>query len=215
MIDNMECSTTLQAEKVSDYLRCNPDFLVKHPELINILDIPHQTGGVVSLVERQVKSLRDENRRLQGQLIEVLRTAQDNEKLFRCCNRLFTRWLQETSRDNFVKNIHNDITELFNIDYAALILNDNNEAIALCEQLDSGFPDKQPLCGPCDPITSKQLFPPQTQFSSMAIVPLGANAKSGILLLASNKSDGFSPTMGTLFLEQIGDILDNLLTHSF
>ena len=60
------------AQDVADYLRAHPNFLVQHPQLLSELSIPHETGATVSLVERQVGVLREENARQKKQLLAVL-----------------------------------------------------------------------------------------------------------------------------------------------
>src|SRR5690554_3034051 len=51
----------LSAAEVAEYLRQNPAFFVEHDDLLADLLIPHQSGQAVSLVERQVKLLRERN----------------------------------------------------------------------------------------------------------------------------------------------------------
>ena len=47
-------------EEVADFLARHPDFLDRHPELLERLSVSHGTSGnAISLVEKQVKLLRD------------------------------------------------------------------------------------------------------------------------------------------------------------
>ena len=49
---------------VADYLKNNLDFFVKNPAILAELKIPHEHGGAISLVEKQLTVLREQNRKL-------------------------------------------------------------------------------------------------------------------------------------------------------
>ena len=61
MTDQQDSPKPLDSETVAAYLRLHPEFFIDHDELIPELRIPHQRGDTVSLVERQVKLLRERN----------------------------------------------------------------------------------------------------------------------------------------------------------
>ena len=58
--------------QVVAFLRANPDFLARHPELFEILELRHASGAAVSLIERQVEILRGKSGRLLGNLVALL-----------------------------------------------------------------------------------------------------------------------------------------------
>ena len=45
-------SSTIETATI-DYLRQNPDVLMAYPEVFATLTVPHPSGGMTSLVERQ------------------------------------------------------------------------------------------------------------------------------------------------------------------
>ena len=50
----------MQDEQVIEFLKQHPDFLQKHPEALDHLVLHHEAGeGAVSLMERQIKVLRE------------------------------------------------------------------------------------------------------------------------------------------------------------
>ena len=54
-----DLSATEPSEKaVIEYLKKNPEFFDRNPRLLQSLSLPHESGGTVSLVERQVATLR-------------------------------------------------------------------------------------------------------------------------------------------------------------
>ena len=62
-----EESTSLE-EIVQDYLKQNPRFLLDHPEILETLELSHNSGVASSLIERQVETLRASNEDLNLQL---------------------------------------------------------------------------------------------------------------------------------------------------
>ena len=71
----MKKKTAADADQVAAYLLLNPDFLESHPQVFEALDVPHPTGGAVSLVERQVAVLRERNRAVTARLDAVIEAA--------------------------------------------------------------------------------------------------------------------------------------------
>ena len=51
----------MSPQQVADYLTSHPDFLEINNYLLTELSIRHQSGQSVSLIERQVSALRQEN----------------------------------------------------------------------------------------------------------------------------------------------------------
>ena len=70
----------LDEKTVADYLRDNPDFFQNNASLLATLEIPHTCGTAVSLVEHQVKVLRDQNRQLKRKLMDLVHVARDNQQ---------------------------------------------------------------------------------------------------------------------------------------
>ena len=62
--------------------------LMDYPDIFSQLAIPHQTGGATSLVERQLRLLRDENQQLKAKIDELVSIARDNEELNQRFHRL-------------------------------------------------------------------------------------------------------------------------------
>ena len=65
-------------EIVAKYLRKEPNFLLEHPEILDQLNLPHESGQAVSLIEKQVQRLREQNRSLSRKLNQLVQVATDN-----------------------------------------------------------------------------------------------------------------------------------------
>ena len=76
-----EAKVELSAENVAAYLDAHPDFFEGREALLGKMRIPHATGGAVSLVERQVQSLRERNGELEDHLRYLTQAARSNEIL--------------------------------------------------------------------------------------------------------------------------------------
>ena len=90
-VDTMSDESTaseVTAEVVSDYLRDNPDFFNQHPEVLSELKITHVGDGAVSLVERQVATLRERNAELRRRLDALMSVAEQNEALLEALRKL-------------------------------------------------------------------------------------------------------------------------------
>ena len=49
----------ISADDVASYLRENPDFFTDRDGLLAEMTVPHESGKAISLLERQVKILRE------------------------------------------------------------------------------------------------------------------------------------------------------------
>ena len=65
-------------QAVHDYLAATPEFFERHPRLLKSLQLPHASGGTVSLVERQVSILRQKEIKLERQLRELFQVGREN-----------------------------------------------------------------------------------------------------------------------------------------
>jgi len=209
--------------KVKQFLLENPDFLLKNPELLSHIELKYGEKETFSLVERQVKTLRDKNSKLQGQQIEMLQTAHANEELLILCNQFMLDLIGCDSLSNLASNIINHLKQSFNLDGAALILVGDYEHCApaqvyesaeqIKELLNCQFPDNQPLCGRLGQTAKETLFGELSyNYQSCALIPLGKGCAKGLLALASKDVERFDPEMGTLFVELIANYVSALVT---
>ncbi|WP_144392616.1 DUF484 family protein [Pleionea sediminis] len=211
-------------KQVFDYLIEHPDFLEKNPSLLSQLSISHQVDGGVSLVERQVKVLREKNRELQGKLIEMLNAAQKNENLLKKSIRLILCLIDCQSLEQLANTLHDIIPREFDLDAVSISLFGHwtrasnvrvyQKSDRLLESLGCNFPDNEPICGRMDSKIRDSLFSTHAiKSGSVAILPLGKNGQLGVLALLSRDQSRFSPDMGDLFLQLISSITTQLLVR--
>jgi len=85
--ENLE-SNNLTESMVSEFLKDNPDFFNKYPDILSELKIPHDHGAAISLVEKQVSVLREQNQQTRKRLHELIEIARQNEELARRMHQL-------------------------------------------------------------------------------------------------------------------------------
>ncbi len=222
---NLERFNNMMEETaVRQYLCDNPDFFIKQPDLLSHIDLNHTKGEVPSLIERQVKTLKEKNHSLQTQLVEMLQAAFRNEDLLNNCNRFMLHLLQAEDLTSLVNRILNGVKKEFDLNASALILVGEFESChpakifrepsEIQQLLNSQFPDSTPLCGRLEENIKLELFGElATDIESSALIPLGENCRYGLFAIASNEESRFSPEMGTLFIDLIAKTITSLLKN--
>src|SRR5450830_1401370 len=119
-------SVSLEAAAVAAYLEANPDFFVEHEELLPALRIPHQRGDTVSLVERQMKILRERNIEMRNRLSHLMDVARDNDRLFDKTRRLILTLMDATSLEETVIAVEDSLRQDFQVPFVSLILFSDN-----------------------------------------------------------------------------------------
>ncbi len=212
----------INEQQIFDYLAAHPNFLEKHPQLLSHITVPHEVDGGVSLVERQVKVLREKNRELQGKLIDMLKAAQDNETLLGQCVQLVLCLIDCNSLEQLTNTLSDVLKREFDLDAVSITLIGHwqkvssvrvySDSTILQRTLDCRFPDSEPICGRMDSRIKQGLFSTSNYTQgSVALLPLGKTGQYGILALLSKDETRFSPDMGSLFLELVSAVTTQML----
>ena len=221
MSEKLSSRSQLDESQVVDYLIHHPDFFERYPKLLAKLSVPHSTGGI-SLVERQIKVLREKQRELQSHIVDILQAAQDNEEILNKCINLIVCSLDCASLEELTATARDVLQREFKLDAVSFTLFGHWEKVeavrvyssseAIKNRLDCRFPDTMPICGRMDSTIKETVFPVQRiRSGSVALLPLGKQASLGILGLASRDQLHFSPDMGDLFLELISVVMTQML----
>lgn len=201
-----------EEQQVLDFLARTPDFFIRHAEVLAEMPIRHGSGGAVSLIERQVRLLREQNRSLGERLETLLVNARQNESRVRSLNRLAEGLIQADSQASVIAGLGAVLRAEFGVDAVQVGLfelpADFDELAALKldrEELSAPLRDffrqGRVVCGRLDDALRAQLFAGHEELKSAALVPLDRANCLGLLALASTDPDRFVPDMGNLFLE--------------
>ncbi|MDM8545190.1 DUF484 family protein [Candidatus Venteria ishoeyi] len=218
----------LPEEKVAAYLQQHPDFFIHHESLLTKMDIPHGPDAAISLVERQVRVLRDENQQLQRQINTMIEAAKRNEVLNVQIQHLVTALLEQTDLDAFFDTLYQSLNEEFNTDAVIVRLFDVSlkepqiqAEMALRQELteydaqvfnlfENVLNTSTPLCGRLTNAQAAYLFP-ELKLGSAVLIPLGTPKPQGILALGSLDVARFYAGMSTDLLSYMGKLVSQML----
>ena len=109
-------------ERVADYLSKHPDFFLRHPELLGEIEVPHESGPAVSLIERQVRSLRKQLRQTRQRLAEITEVARHNHSLQERMHRLTLQLIDAATFDEVLNALEDELHDDFKADAMELRL---------------------------------------------------------------------------------------------
>lgn len=223
--DEQQLATELQLVSM---LRESPDILQRHPELLAVLAVPHESGSAVSLIERQVAVLRQQVKSQDQRLRDLMDVARDNERLAQSRHRLALNLLAAHDLDDAVSIVLDVLTNELSADHAiiklfstdkqvieqssGLFVDSNDEALNAFKTM---LQHKNTVCGKATVEQKAFLFADDSDnIASVAIIPLVAGANLGLIGLGANNKARFKSSMGTDFLSQIGELVSaSLAVH--
>ena len=211
----------LDSAAVADYLRRHPEFFIDHDELIPELRIPHQRGDTISLVERQVKLLRERNIEMRHRLSQLMDVARDNDRLFDKTRRLVLDLLDTSGLEEVVSTVEDSLRHQFQVPFVSLILfSDTPLAVgrsvssAEAHQAIGGLlAGGKTICGLLREHELNFLFGESEakQVGSAAVVALSYQGLHGVLAIGSVDPQHYKSSLGTLFLGYIAEVLARVL----
>ncbi len=215
----------ISAKDIEDFLRKNTEFFNEHPALLSELSIPHNNGGVVSLVERQVAALREQNKQTTKQLHELIEIAHQNEELARKMHQLGLTLMDAVDPKDIFATLYDNLGKNFHADRVAVrIFGNPTFADSFAGEEFAGrdvkevslfktmIETRQPLCGRMKRQQQKFLFGNETdEIISSVMVPLLGSNWSGIMAIGSSNPDRFQPGMGVELLANMAEVLSFIL----
>ena len=205
----------MDANEVAQFLKTNPQFFDQHPQLLESIYVPHPHGGrAIPLTERQIVSLREKVRLLEGKLGEFVRFGEDNDAIGEKVHRLSLALLGAKDFAATAHALYYHLREDFAVPHVALrvwgksVPADFDEAGAVNEaQRTHAAAMGAPQCGPAAGNPFVPWFGEVSEHvRSVALIPLGQTAVFGLLALGSEDPQRFFPEMGTLYLRRIGEL---------
>ncbi|UTF59314.1 DUF484 family protein [Gilvimarinus sp. DA14] len=223
MNDATDIEETLSATDVARYLAAKPDFFVEHPSLLAELELPHDSGSAVSLVERQVSVLRDRNMDMRHRLSQLLDNARDNDRLFDKTKRLVLELLEGEDLGDIIDALHHSFDKEFNIHYtrtmlfgdAATLGGSQARVVSMNqarEHIGSLIRDNRAFCGHLNDTECRYIFTDVAeQIGSAAVVPLVHGKTFGLIAIGNRDPKYYRSSMGTLFLGYIAEVLNRIM----
>lgn len=215
--------STVSAEQVATFLHDNPDFFVDRDSLLAEMTLPHESGKAISLLERQVKILRERGIESRHTLNVLLENAKYNDQLFNVTRALILALLMEDEVSQIASATEANLCTQPGIDTCSVILfeTDNLQNVEhmrlestefLAQNFSTLLRDRRSLCRPVDKETATFLFPHGgSSIRSVALCPIGRERMLGVLAIGNKAQDYFNTDLDTVFLDFIGEVLESII----
>ena len=207
-------------KQVVKYLQNNPKFFARHHELLSRIKLPHESGKAISLIEKQVHILREQEVEATKKLKDLLKNAKNNDEIFAITKSLILALLNAKSLKEISASIKEQFASLTNIDACEIIFvscpNLSMSDTVRIETLDTvmeKYSDalrlKKTYCGKLGTAQIRHLF--QTtgkSVASTALCPVINNGEPVALLALGNETENyFNIHLDTLFLDFICQVV--------
>lgn len=212
----MSDANAVTGADVAAWLKATPDFFMDHADVFSAMRIPHPQGGhAISMVERQLISLRERNTQLEKQLSELIGYGQHNDGLIEKLHRLTLALLRAPNAEVTLDVIHESMRSDFAIPFSAVrwwggqIAESDLEASTVCSAEFRSYIGglDRPYVGPNAAHESRDwLADAADTAQSFAYVPLSDSGVAGVLMLASADAGRFTPDMATDVLTRLAHL---------
>jgi uncharacterized protein YigA (DUF484 family) len=210
----------MTSEEVARYLKDHPEFFEEYADLLGSIYIPHPHGGrAIPLAERQMLTLRERSRVLEGKLRELVQFGEENDSISERLHRITLGLLAARNTGEVLDSLYTALRRDFAIESVAVRLWNcgqasergefsevSAEARVFAESLTAPYFSAQPMF-------ESAAWLPQEQEGSTSLVylPLRCEQPIGVLLMGSADHDRFAPDKGTLYLNRLADAVSTAL----
>jgi uncharacterized protein YigA (DUF484 family) len=215
----------MQPEHVAEFLNRHPNFFNDFPTLLAELHIPHPHGThAVSMSERQLIAMRDKVHMLENKLAELIQFGEENDGISEKLHALTLALLAARTPQDIIAALALHLREGFAVPHHAMRVWNlpSDVAPALTDPVSQAGRDgitamMQPVCGALAVDEASDWFgevsPHLRAFACIPLRPTPADAPLGLLVLASEEAKRFYPSMGTLYLERLGQLIGAALVR--
>jgi uncharacterized protein YigA (DUF484 family) len=222
-----DISVKPDGESVAEFLRSNPDFFQKHPDILETLEVSHDSGDAASLIEYQVSLLREQNQQLRRKLQGLVNVARQNEGLVQKLYEFSLSIMDADDLGTLVRIIDEGLRKDFDADAVTVTLfaeqipknlgknvravKSDDESLELFKEF---LAEPNAMCGRFQPKKLEVLFGPRAgKIESTALIPLGESCEYGMLAIGSFEPDKFNPGMDTSFLKLMGQLFSRAFSR--
>ena len=219
----MSDTNAVTGADVAAWLKATPDFFMDHADVFSAMRIPHPQGGhAISMVERQLISLRERNTQLEKQLSELIGYGQHNDGLIEKLHRLTLALLRAPNARVTLDVVNESMRSDFAIPFSAVrwwggqIAESDLEVSTVCSPEFRSYIGglDRPYVGPNAAHESRYwLADAESTAQSFAYVPLSDGGVAGVLMLASADGGRFTPDMATDVLTRLAHLTSAALAR--
>jgi len=216
-----------ELQSVRDYLTEHPNFFEENPDTLEAINVSHDSGKAISLVERQITIMRDKNKALSAQVEHLIETAKNNDQLLAKTNQLVLKLIQAEDLNSLIQVLDTSLKNDFNTEFYSLTLIDKGfYASKTLANLVSEEDAKSKISSllSAQKAVSGVLREEQINFlfeqsansvASVIALPLNSSEPLGVLALGSSDADFYTHDIGTVFIDYIGALLNELIPSHF
>lgn len=113
---------TLEAVQVKSYLEAHPEFLVEHPDLIEVLSPPGREAGdnVHDMQQFMLRRLRDEVRRLKSQQRVLVEMSRANMSIQNQVHEAALALMEARSFEHLIHIVTTDMSQILDVDVVTI-----------------------------------------------------------------------------------------------
>ena len=203
-MSELDSTQAEQEALVAEWLRATPGFFERHAELLNDIRLKHpHEDRAISLQERQMALLRNQNTELNRRLSEMLYFGSRNDKTQQGLVAWLMMLMKASNQTDVELAVTAGLAEVFEVD-AVRILSPNTVYAPWVAK---------PLCGPLTELTESSIdllsHSVQLDAAWQSMVAIGLPLQShppAVLMLASHDATRFTVDMGAFYLLQIAQL---------
>jgi uncharacterized protein YigA (DUF484 family) len=181
---------------VAEWLLATPGFFERHADLLADIQLKNPHGDrAISLQERQLGVLRQQNQALNQRLSDMLRFGSQNDKTQGLMIQWLSNLLSAKSEADVRVAISSGLAKIFDIEQVELLDGEHDN-----------------FCGSADQVSDAVKAHLNEEMKSLAVVNLSPLKVQ--ILLASRNVEKFTSDMGRVYLDQIGELALAALTRS-
>ena len=200
-------SNKINDKDVELYLLKNTDFFLSRESIVSELNFKHSPGKAESLLERQVRKLRSEQKDLLDNLSVFLSNASENEDLFTKSKALVLKVVTAEDEETLIELMPKNLKKIFDVDVAYLKFFTNSQMNSLEESTGMTFCVGETKHGSFASEKIQILFGDDS-IKSVVISVFKNKNKIGLLLIGSKDKTRYLGDEDTTFIEFIRDIVE-------
>ena len=204
-------SKELDPKDVELFLLDNLDFFESRESLVGELKFKHSSASAASILERQVKKLREEHKNLMDLLSSFMKTASTNEDLFNKSKDLTLEILDSRTKQEIINVVESSFSNDFKVDKCSFEFYKNNEIQEIENITGLSFHKGAIHCGSFSSEKMNVLFKDES-IQSMVVAVVVIKNEIGLLKIGSFDRAKYLGDEDTTFIQYIRDILEVKLT---
>ena len=206
----------MKPEEVAEFLKENPEFFEHYAGVLAEIYIPHPHGGrAIPISERQILTLREKNRQIEGKLREVIQYGEENDAISEKVHRISLALLAASELRAVLNAVYLNLREDFAVPHVTLRLwrGANRSDMPELKPVSDGSREfaaslANPYCSGHAMVDTGAWFGDAgSHLRSFSYLPLRDGETFGLLALASEDPQRFYPEMGTLYLKRLGELV--------